>query len=208
MEECNNVDSIVTELPEGYEPETHKALWSCGGVPGSTMRNDVSKIVWQQMGTKRKSQIDGHAHPFPSHAKEQLKERYDVEFSDSEWVRFGQVLRDPNWTIRLSDAKRGGYYCASFFMEHWYLLICARDGTVKTAIPRLDVMDEDKLILMRDDRYLRINNDEFRVWRTPPVDTEVRSRKKPVKLPENEELPTCVSQSAESMLNRLCSKEK
>ena len=160
------------------------------------------------MGTKRKLPFIGHAHPFPSHAKEQLKERYGVEFSSEEWVHFGRVLRDSNWTIRLSDSKRGGYYCACYFGGHWYLLICARDGTVKTAIPRLDVTVEDKLTLMRNDRYQQINNDEFRVWRTPPADTVVQSRKKSVKLPENEELPTCVSQSAESMLNRLCNKEK
>ena len=158
------------------------------------------------MGTKRKSPFTGHDHPFPNHAKEQIKERYGVEFSDAEWVRFGRVLRDPNWTIRLSDAKQGGYFCACHFMNHWYLLVCASDGTVKTAIPRLDITDEDKLTLMRNDRYQQINNDEFRVWRTPPVDTAVRS--KLVKLPENEELPTVVSQSAESVLNRLCNKEK
>jgi len=93
-------------------------------------------------------------------------------------------------------------------MEHWYLLICANDGTIKTAIPRLDISDGDKLTLMRDDCYQRINNDEFRVWRTPPADTVVRSRKKPVKLPENEELPTVVSQSAESILKQFCNIEK
>ena len=166
------------------------------------------ELIVKQMGTKRKSLFNGHDHPFPNHAKEQLKERYGVEFSDAQWVRFGQVLRDPDWTIRLSDTKQGGYYCACYFMEHWYLLICANDGTVKTAIPRLDVTDEDKLILMRNDRYLRIDNDEFRAWRTPPTDTVVRSRKKIVKLPDAEELPTCVSQSAESILNRVCVKEK
>ena len=149
------------------------------------------------MGTKRKSPFIRHDHPFPSHAKEQLKERYDVEFSDGEWVNFGQVLRDSNWTIRLSDAKQGGYFCACYFLGHWYLLICANDGTVKTVFPRLDISDDDKLILMRNDCYRRINNDEFRVWRTPqPSDTDMRSKVATVKLPDDEELPTGVSQNA------------
>ena len=177
-------------------------VWAVPGIIG------WHKLIGKQMGTKRKSQFTGHATPFPNHAQEQLKERYGVEFSDVEWVQFGRVLRDPNWTIRLSDAKQGGYFCACYFLKHWYLLICARDGTVKTAIPRLDITDEDKLILMRNDRYQQINNDEFRVWRTPPADTVERSRKKSVKLPENEELPSAVSQSAESMLNRVCEREK
>ena len=162
------------------------------------------------MDTKHESPHSiGHDHPFPNHAKEQLKERYGVEFSDGEWVNFGRALRDSNWTIRLSDAKRGGYFCACYFLEHWYLLICARDGTVKTVFPRLDITDDDKLILMRNDCYRRINNDEFRVWRTPrPPDTDMRSKVATVKLPDDEELSTVVSQSAESILNRLCSKEK
>jgi|GEM_PF-2563181 len=164
--------------------------------------------VGKQMGTKRKSPFTRHNHPFPNHAKVQLKERYGVDFSDAEWVHFGRVLRDPNWTIRLSDAKQGGYFCACYFMGHWYLLICANDGTVKTAIPRLDITDEDKLTLMRNDRYQQINNDEFRVWRTPPPDAGMAVRSKTVKLPDAEELPTVVSQSAESVLNRLCNKRK
>ena len=172
-------------------------VWAVPGIIG------WHKLIGKQMGRKYESQINGHDHPFPNHAKEQLKERYDVEFSTAQWVHFGRVLRDPNWTIRLSDTKRGGYYCASFFMGHWYLLICANDGTVKTAIPRLDITGEDKLILLRNDRYQQINNDEFRVLRTPPTDTVVRSRKKPVKLPDDVELPTVVSQTAESILNQV-----
>ena len=165
------------------------------------------KLVGKQMGTKHKSPFNEHDHPFPNHAKAQLKERYGVEFSSAEWVHFGQVLSDPNWTIRLSDAKQGGYFCACYFMEHWYLLICARDGTVKTVFPRLDITDEDKLTLIRNDRYRQINNDEFRLGQTSQSpDTAMRS--KTVELPDDEELPTTVSQSAESVLNRLCSKEK
>ena len=176
---------------------------------GMATSKNVGKIDWQQMGTKHKSSFIRHDHPFPNHAKEQLKERYGVDFSSEEWVRFGRALRAPNWTIRLSDAKQGGYFCACYFMNHWYLLVCARDGTVKTAFPRFDVTDEDKLILMRNDRYCQINNDEFRVWRTPQSsEAVVQSRKKTVKLPENEELPTVLSQSAVSVLNRLCDKEK
>jgi len=92
-------------------------------------------------------------------------------------------------------------------MEHWYLLICARDGTVKTVFPRLDITDEDKLILIRNDRYRQIGNDEFRVWRTSQsTDTVMRS--KTVMLPDDEELPPTVSQSAESILNQFCNKEK
>ena len=158
------------------------------------------------MGTKHESQFNGHDHPFPNHAKEQLKERYNVEFSDAQWVHFGRVLCNPHWTIRLSDAKQGGYFCACYFMEHWYLLVCARDGTVKTVFPRLDITDEDKLTLLKNDCYRRINNDEFRVWRTPPTDTGMRP--KTVKLPDDVELPTDVSQSAESVLNQLCNKKK
>jgi len=157
------------------------------------------------MGTKRKSPFTRHNHPFPNHAKEQLKERYGVEFSSEEWVYFGRTLRDPNWTIRLSDAKQGGYFCACYFMKHWYLLICASDGTVKTVFPRLDITDGDKLTLMRNDRYRRINNDEFRVWRTPQSpDVDMAMQSKTVKLPDDEELPTAVSQSAERILNQFC----
>ena len=187
-------------------------LRSCDGIMNETIElkwtAQVHKPVGKQVGTKHKSPFNGHDHPFPNHAKEQLKERYGVEFSDAEWVNFGRALRNPNWTIRLSDAKQGGYFCACYFMEHWYLLICARDGTVKTVFPRLDITEEDKLTLMRNDRYRQINNDEFRVWRPPPTDTAMRSRKKTVKLPDDEELPTIVSQSAESILNQVCKKKK
>jgi hypothetical protein len=172
---------------------------------GMATSKNVGKIDWQQMGTKHKSSFIRHDHPFPNHAKEQLKERYGVEFSDAQWVHFGRVLRDPNWTIRLSDAKRGGYFCACYFMGHWYLLICASDGTVKTVFPRLSITDEDKLTLMRNDRYRRINNDEFRVWRTPhSTNTEMTmpSKKTTGQLPSDEELPTAVSQSAESILSQ------
>ena len=158
------------------------------------------------MDTKHESPFNGYDHPFPNHAKEQLKKRYGVEFSSTEWVHFGRILRDPNWTIRLSDAKQGGYFCACYFMNHWYLLICARDGTVKTVFPRLDITDEDKLNLMRNDRYRQINNDEFRVWRTAQL-MAVRPKGTTVELPGDEELPTVVSQSVEKILNQVCNKE-
>jgi len=165
------------------------------------------ELVGKQMGTKHKPPLNKYDHPFPSHAKEQLKERYGVELSSAEWIHFGRVLHDPNWTIRLSDAKQGGYFCACYFMEHWYLMICARDGTVKTVFQRLDITDEDKLTLMRNDRYRQINNDEFRVWQTsqsPDTGTTMRSKKKTVELPADEALPTVVSQSAVSVLNQVC----
>ena len=176
------------------------------GVFGDGQRVIMSiELIGKQMAMKHEFPFTEYDHPFPVHAREQIKERYGVEFSDAEWVYFGQILRDPNWTIRLSDAKQGGYFCACYFMEHWYLLICAKDGTVKTVFPRLDITDEDKLTLMRNDCYRRINNDEFRVWRTPQSpDTGMRS--KTVKLPNDEELPTAVSQSAVSILNQFCNK--
>jgi len=140
--------------------------------------------------------------PFPIHAREQIKERYGVEFTGQQWFAFGQALRNPNLTIRLSAARQGGYFCACYFMKHWYLLICAGDGTVRTAYPRLAISDEDKLILMRDERYQRINNDEFRVWRGPAP--ALPPNGKTVELPAHVELPTDISQSAEKFLDRFC----
>ena len=86
-------------------------------------------------------------------------------------------------------------------MEHWYLLVRTRDGTVKTAYPRLDITDEDKQILMRDDRYRQINNDEFRIWRhlAEPITPFMN-----VALPTEAELPDDLSQSAEELLEQLC----
>ena len=72
------------------------------------------------------------------------------------------------------------------------------------------ITDEDKLILMRDERYRLINNDEFRVWRTSqPAEAEVAMplRGKAVELPDDVELPTDLSQSAGSFLNQFCNKE-
>ena len=144
-----------------------------------------------------------HDTPFPDHAKKQLQERYGVEFVGKQWFDFGRTLCNPNWTIQLSDAGQGRYFCACYFMGHWYLLVRARDGTVATAYPRLDITEEDKRMLMRDERYRRINNDEFRVWRNFP-ETAMPLRRKAIALPENVELPTEVSQSAESFLERFC----
>ena len=141
--------------------------------------------------------------PFPDHARKQLQERYGVEWTEKQWVSFGRTLRNPNWTIRLSDADHGCYFCACYFMGHWYLLVRARDGTVKTAYPRRDIIEEDKQILKRNERYRQINNDEFRVWRNP-AEQATLFEGKTVELPENIELPTDVSQQAESFLERLC----
>ena len=142
-----------------------------------------------------------HETPFPDHAKEQIRERYGVEFTGKHWFYFGRTLCNPNLTIRLSDAGQGCHFCACYFMEHWYLLVRARDGTVRTAYPRLDIAEEDKLTLMRDERYRRIGNDEFRVWRNT---TATAIPPKTVELPDAVELPTDVSRSAESFLDRLC----
>ena len=149
-----------------------------------------------------KSPFTEYETPFPAHAREQIRERYGIELTEVQWFSFGQALREPRLTFRLSEAKQGGYFCACYFMRHWYLLVCARDGTVRTAYPRLDLTDEDKLVLMHDERYQRINNDEFRVWRgtEPPM----LSKGKTVELPKDVELSTDVSQSAERLLNRFC----
>ena len=140
--------------------------------------------------------------PFPIHAREQIKERYGEEFTGQEWFAFGQALRNPHLTIRLSEARQGGYFCACYFRQHWYLLICSGDSTVRTAYPRSAITDEDKLILMRDERYQRINNDEFRVWRGPAP--AMPSKGRTVELPENVELPADVSQAAEKLLDWFC----
>jgi len=145
-----------------------------------------------------------HETPFPIHAREQIQERYGVELTKKQWFYFGRTLCNPNLTIQLSDAGQGCHFCACYFMEHWYLLICTRDGTVKTAYPRRDIADADKQILQRDERYRRINRDEFHVWRTPHAEMAVPSKGKPVKLPNEAELPTNVVQSAESFLNQFC----
>ena len=143
-----------------------------------------------------------HETPFPDHARKQIGERYGVEFTEKQWFYFGRTLDNPNLTIRLSEAGEGCHFCACYFMNHWYLLIRTRDGTVKTAYPRLDIADEDKWILARDDRYRRINNDEFRVWRA--LQLPERPRKKTIELPDDIELPREVSQSAASFLERFC----
>ena len=144
-----------------------------------------------------------HETPFPDHAREQIRERNGIELTKKQWFYFGRTLCNPNWTIRLSDAGQGCHFCACYFMEHWYLLVRTKDGTVKTAYPRLDVADEDKQILAHDDRYRRISNDEFRVWRNP-ADPAVPARSKTVELPERVELPTDVSQSAVNFLKQFC----
>jgi len=142
-----------------------------------------------------------HDTPFPDHAKKQLQERYGVEFTGMQWFYFGRTLCNPKWTIRLSDAGQGCHFCACYFMEHWYLLVRARDGTVRTAYPRLDITDEDKQILMRSERYRHINNDEFHIWRHP---IEPAMPSKTVELPGREELSDDLSQSAEKLLQRVC----
>ncbi|MCL2710044.1 MAG: hypothetical protein FWE95_04100 [Planctomycetaceae bacterium] len=142
-----------------------------------------------------------HDTPFPDHARKQLLERYGVEFTERQWFHFGRTLSNPKWTIRLSDAGEGCHFCACYFMEHWYLLIRTRDGTVRTAYPRWDIADEDKRILLRNERYRQINNDEFQVWRNP---IGITKPSKTVELPPMAELPDDVSQSAEKMLQRAC----
>ena len=104
-----------------------------------------------------------HATPFPTHARNQLKERYGKDFSDWDLFWFGRTLHDKNKTIRLSDTRQGRYFCACYFAKHWFLLLCSSEGTVVTAYPRLDISDEDKLALVRDKRYRQIGDDQFRV---------------------------------------------
>ena len=142
-----------------------------------------------------------HDTPFPDHAKKQLQERYGVDFTEKQWFYFGRTLSNPKWTIRLSDAGEGCHFCACYFMEHWYLMVRARDGTVRTAYPRLDISEADKQILMRHEHYRRINHDEFRVWRNRP---EPAMPGKTVALPGQEELPDDLSQSAAKLLQRVC----
>ena len=143
-----------------------------------------------------------HDIPFPDHAKKQIQERYGVEFTKKQWFYFGRTLHNPKWTIRLTDAGQGCHFCACYFMEHWYLLVRAKDGTVRTAYPRLDITDTDKQILMGDDRYRRINNDEFRVWRTSQP--AMPSKGRTVELPDDVELPSDVAQSTKKLLDQFC----
>ena len=136
---------------------------------------------------------------FTRHAKEQIGERYGVDLTDVEWMRFGQTLNDPNLTIRLSNDKQ-----ACYFMGHWHLLLCAQDGTVITAYPRLAVTDEDKLILIRDKRYRRICHDEFRVGLSSHVDSETLPKEKTIKLSDTEYLSSDFRKTAENLLKKIC----
>ena len=147
-----------------------------------------------------------HGTPFPDHAKRQIQERYGVEFTKKQWFDFGRTSCNPRWTIRLSDAGQGCHFCACYFMGHWYLLVRTSDGTVVTAYPRLDIAEEDKLILMHDERYRQINNDEFCVWQT--LQPAMPSKVKTVELPGDVELPTDVSLSAEKFLKQFCNCSK
>ena len=146
--------------------------------------------------------------PFTDHAKTQIEKRYGVEFDNEQWRAFGWRLRDSNMTIRLSDTKEGCHFLASYFIGHWYLLVCTKDGTVKTAYSRTDITDDDKQILMRDKRYRQINDDAFHVWSNSPSKVAMPLRENAVELPDEEELPSDLRESAEHFMKTFCDKEQ
>ena len=139
--------------------------------------------------------------PFTIHAKERAYERYGVVFSKRQWREFGRTLNHPKYAIRLPGER-----LACYFLKNWYLLVCEKNGTVMTFLAREDITEEDKLILGNDERYRQINDDAFHVWSSQST-VAMPSRENAVELPDEEELPLAVSQSAENLLNRFCDKE-
>jgi hypothetical protein len=97
--------------------------------------------------------------PFTQHAKERAYERYGVEFSFDQWVRFGQALQNPEYTILLPRHRK-----ACYFEGRWYLLGCAENGVVRTTLPRQALNKTEKQILQSNRLYRWINDDAFRVW--------------------------------------------
>jgi hypothetical protein len=100
--------------------------------------------------------------PFTRHARERAQERYGVEFSFEQWVRFGQALQNPAYTIPLPHDRK-----ACYFEGCWYLLGCAENGVVRTTLPRKAITSSEKRILRHNERYRQIDDDAFRVWFTP-----------------------------------------
>ena len=143
-----------------------------------------------------------HESPFTIHAKERACERYCVVFSKKQWSEFGRTLDNPKYAVRLPGER-----LACYFLKNWYLLIREENGTVMTFLVRENITEEDKLVLENDERYRQINDDAFHVW-SSQSNTTMPSRKNAVELPDDEELPSDVLQSAENLLNKFCDKEK
>ena len=84
--------------------------------------------------------------------------------------------------------------------------------TVQTFLRPEDAIDDDKWILQHDDRYLRMNNDAFRVFSSsqyksaePPSQVKLM-----VELPDltEDELPHNEIRSAERVLNSYCDEKR
>jgi hypothetical protein len=106
--------------------------------------------------------IKRYSSPFTHHAKERAYERYGVQFSFKQWVRFGQVLQNPAYTIPLTHCRK-----ACYFEGCWYLLGCAENGVVRTTLPRGAITMTEKQILRHNTQYRQINDDAFSIWASP-----------------------------------------
>lgn len=110
--------------------------------------------------------------PFAHHALERICERYDICLTKRQQQAFAQRLRNPKFTIRLTKNR-----LACYFENQWYLLAVSTykmpsntkssyaepSFTVQTFLRLEDANDDDKLILRHNERYIKINNDAFRV---------------------------------------------
>ncbi len=145
-----------------------------------------------------------------AHAKERAFERYGVRFSKKRWESFERTVRNPKFAIRLQGER-----LACYFEKQWFLVICKENGAVLTFLNPEDASEEERQFLRNDERYLRSNNDTFRVLERNSASSmgigdirpTERSKERPVGLPSTlaeNELPPEVLESAEKLMKKLC----
>lgn len=155
--------------------------------------------------------------PFAYHALERVCERYGIRLTKRQQQAFAQRLRNPKFTIRLTKNR-----LACYFEGRWYLLAVSvyrmptstkfsdtePSYTVQTFLRLEDANDDDKLILRHNERYIKINNDAFRVLpgsRSNPVEPPNQDRIH-VELPDltEDDLPQEEIQAVDSVLKSIC----
>ena len=143
---------------------------------------------------------------FTHHALERVCERYGARFSKKQQLAFERILSNPKFTIPLT-----GNRLACYFEGKWYLLACnTPTGTLRTFLRPEDASEEEKYILSHDARYLKINNDAFRVLPMPQrKSTELPPQvKRMIPLPTDslteDELQHDEIQWTESILKKIC----
>ena len=179
--------------------------------------------------------------PFARHALERVCERYGIRLTRKQQLAFGRMLSNPKHAIPLTRNRLACYFqgkwyllaCSGPLRTTSTRLMRTRTEpahatssrtmpstmppcpvTVQTFLRLEDATDDDKLILMHDERYLKTNNDAFHVLSashnkfTEPLPPRGKIT---IELPDDltdDELPGDEIQTAESMLNTCCDEKR